>query len=31
VRQHGGEIEVHSEGPGRGTEFRIRLPLSPVQ
>lgn len=27
VRQHGGTIEAHSEGPGRGSEFIVRLPL----
>lgn len=26
VELHGGEIEAHSEGPGRGSEFAIRLP-----
>lgn len=26
VELHGGEITVHSEGPGRGTEFVVRLP-----
>jgi CheY-like chemotaxis protein/two-component sensor histidine kinase len=26
VEMHGGRIEVQSEGPGRGTEFTIRLP-----
>jgi PAS domain S-box-containing protein len=24
---HGGSIEAHSDGPGRGSEFRVRLPL----
>lgn len=24
---HGGEISAHSAGPGKGSEFRIRLPL----
>jgi signal transduction histidine kinase/CheY-like chemotaxis protein len=28
VELHGGEIEVRSEGPGRGSEFIVRLPLS---
>lgn len=25
---HGGEIEVHSDGPGTGSEFIVRLPLA---
>ena len=25
---HGGEVEVHSDGPGRGSRFTVRLPLS---
>lgn len=28
VTMHGGEIEVYSEGSGRGSEFRVRLPIS---
>ena len=28
VDMHGGQIEVHSQGPGQGSEFIIRLPLS---
>jgi two-component system CheB/CheR fusion protein len=28
VELHGGTIEAHSEGPGRGTTFRVRLPTS---
>jgi CheY-like chemotaxis protein len=28
VHLHGGRIEVHSEGAGRGAEFRVRLPLT---
>jgi PAS domain S-box-containing protein len=28
VQLHGGSIEAHSEGPGRGTEFVVRLPLA---
>ncbi len=28
VADHGGEIEAHSPGPGRGATFRVRLPLS---
>jgi signal transduction histidine kinase len=28
VADHGGEIDVHSEGPGRGSRFCVRLPLS---
>ena len=27
ISDHGGEIEAHSEGPGRGATFRVRLPL----
>ncbi|HEY0878839.1 MAG TPA: PAS domain S-box protein [Zeimonas sp.] len=28
VELHGGRVEAHSEGPGRGSEFIVRLPLS---
>jgi len=39
VSMHGGQIDAHSDGPGRGSEFVVRLPLlaessapvSPVQ
>jgi len=27
VSLHGGSVEVHSDGPGRGSEFLVRLPL----
>ena len=27
VEMHGGSVEAHSEGPGRGSEFVVRLPL----
>jgi len=27
VELHGGRIEAHSEGPGRGSEFVVRLPV----
>ena len=27
VSMHGGEIEAHSDGPGRGSEFVVTLPL----
>ncbi len=30
VEMHGGSVEAHSEGPGRGSEFVVRLPLSGV-
>jgi PAS domain S-box-containing protein len=26
---HGGRVEVHSDGPGQGSEFTVRLPLMP--
>jgi two-component system CheB/CheR fusion protein len=29
VRLHGGDIEARSEGPGRGSEIVVRLPLAP--
>jgi PAS domain S-box-containing protein len=28
VELHGGLVEAHSEGPGRGSEFIVRLPLA---
>jgi PAS domain S-box-containing protein len=28
VHLHGGAVEVRSDGPGRGSEFRVRLPLA---
>jgi len=28
VSDHGGEIEAHSDGPGRGAKFCVRLPLA---
>ncbi len=27
VRQHGGSVEARSDGPGKGSEFIVRLPL----
>ncbi len=27
ISDHGGEIEAHSDGPGQGATFRVRLPL----
>ncbi|MES1245112.1 MAG: ATP-binding protein [Acidobacteriota bacterium] len=27
VERHGGRVEAHSEGPGRGSEFVVRLPV----
>jgi PAS domain S-box-containing protein len=29
VELHGGDIRAHSDGPGRGATFRIRLPIGP--
>jgi CheY-like chemotaxis protein len=29
LEMHGGTVEVRSDGPGRGSEFTIRLPLAP--
>jgi PAS domain S-box-containing protein len=31
VELHGGAISAHSDGPGRGSEFRVRLPLAVEQ
>ena len=31
VEMHGGRVEARSEGPGRGSEFAVRLPLVAVQ
>jgi signal transduction histidine kinase/CheY-like chemotaxis protein len=28
VEMHGGAVEAHSDGPGRGSEFVVRLPLA---
>jgi two-component system, sensor histidine kinase len=30
VEMHNGKVEAHSEGPGRGSEFVVRLPLASV-
>jgi PAS domain S-box-containing protein len=30
IEMHGGSIEVRSEGPGRGSEFIVRLPTVPL-
>jgi CheY-like chemotaxis protein len=31
VSLHGGRVEAHSEGPGRGSEFVVRLPAAALQ
>ncbi|MBI2877390.1 MAG: PAS domain-containing protein [Candidatus Tectomicrobia bacterium] len=31
VEMHGGTVEAHSEGPGKGSEFIVRLPALPVR
>jgi PAS domain S-box-containing protein len=31
VQMHGGEISAHSEGPGKGSTFSVRLPLCSSQ
>jgi signal transduction histidine kinase/ActR/RegA family two-component response regulator len=28
LEQHGGDMRAHSDGPGRGTRFEVRLPLA---
>jgi CheY-like chemotaxis protein len=30
VEMHGGSVEAHSEGAGKGSEFVVRLPLAPA-
>jgi signal transduction histidine kinase/CheY-like chemotaxis protein len=30
VEMHGGRVEAHSDGPGRGSEFVVRLPAAPA-
>ncbi len=29
IALHGGSVEAHSEGPGKGSEFVVRLPMKP--
>ena len=31
VAEHGGRIEASSDGPGRGSQFRVRLPLGSTE
>ena len=31
IADHNGHIDVHSEGPGRGSQFRVSLPLNAKQ
>ena len=31
VELHGGSVSAHSDGPGRGSEFVIRLPRAPLE
>ncbi|MCO6457689.1 MAG: HAMP domain-containing histidine kinase [Pirellulaceae bacterium] len=31
VAEHGGRIEASSDGPGRGSQFRVRLPLGSLR
>jgi PAS domain S-box-containing protein len=31
VAMHGGTVEAHSDGPGKGSEFVVRLPLAPEE
>jgi PAS domain S-box-containing protein len=31
IEMHGGAVEAHSDGPGTGSEFIVRLPISPSE